>query len=99
MLHKEFKDAQAIAKYPKKMWVEMNEHQEKMVGNFTEEDKLAYVQCLYNISGSERMDKRSQAPNADMDCFTLQDVKKAMAHTRNGKAWDSSGVYGCLKKV
>ena len=91
-------DAHMMAKNPKKTWDEMKEHKEEVIGTFTEENMLEYVENLYNLPRAQQMQEPTLASVHDNDCFSEENAKKAIQHMNNGKAGDSNGLYAEMLK-
>ena len=82
-----------MVRNPKKLWNEVKDHEEETAKNFMEEDMFIYVQKLYNIPGTKEMTHGSCNFDEERECFTFEEVKKALKHMKNGKACNSSAIY------
>ena len=52
-----------------------------------------YVKKLYSIPEAKEIGTTVPAPIEVDDCFTIEDVEKAIAKMHNGKACDTSGIH------
>ena len=98
VLHKEFSDAHAMARNPKRVWNEIKGHTDKVVGNFTKEDMFMYVHNLYNIPRAQGMMHGPHESTEDRECFSLEEVKQALTKMHSCKTGDSSGIYTKMLK-
>ena len=57
-----------------------------------------YVKKLYSIPEAKEIGTAVPAPTEVDDCFTVEDVEKAVAKIHNGKACDTSGIHAKMLK-
>ena len=87
-----------MARNPKKIWNEIKVHKEEVTGTFSEEDLLMYVKKFYSIPKAKEIGTAVPSSIEVDDCFTVEDVEKAVAKMHNGKACDTSGIHAEMLK-